>query len=148
MLNNNISNRGAYVIGVDLKLLLKDNPNPSLVKKMSKLLTGKPNYIIDEKINRLLRKFYLYSTYNIEIVIDQTFWDNLSSSIRHTLEKSSHLNIVVIESFVDVYSNLAEGLYQYFVSNDAETKMLISHRCCITLADFSVLTNWRLPHEK
>ena len=141
MRNNDISNNGARVIGVDLKLLLKENEDPNIIQKVSKLINKKPIYTIDEKIDRLLRKFYLYSNFNTIVIVDTYFWDNLPFTLKQTIEQQFHIRLHIVNSFLEVNTNLNEGLYMYVISDDTFTQNLIGNRNCITLEQFLVLTN-------
>lgn len=141
MKNNDISNNGAMIIGVDLKLLLKENEEPNILQKMSKLITKKPIYMVDEKIDRLLRKFYLYSNFNTVVIIDYYFWDSLPFIIKQTIEQQYYIRLHIVNSFLDINTNLNEGIYMYVISDDTFTQNLIGNKNCITLERFLTLTN-------
>lgn len=141
---NDLSNQGGKTIGVDLKILLTVEKEPNLAEKITTFFNKKPVYAIDERVNISLRKLYLNSSYNVEVVIDEYFWKHLPTKIKNQLQGANYINITFVKSFMDIHTYMVEGIYQYFITEDRYTSMLVAHYCCINMSDFARISNWRL----
>lgn len=137
MLNNNISNKGATIIGVALKDLLIVDEEKN-IKNFFKKIFSKPSYKLEVDKLRVIRRHYLQSDYNFEIVCDNFLWNLLDRDLKDEINRT-FLNVVLVEDYKEVTANLHEGIYKYFVTDDRYIDEMIGHSCCIKYSYINTL---------
>lgn len=137
MLNNDLSNRGAIIIGVALKDLLIIDDEKTL-KNFFKKMFSKPSYRLEVDKLRIIRRHYLKTDYNFEIVCDNFLWGLLDRDLKVEIYQS-FLNVVLVDDYKEVTANLNEGIYRYFLTDDEHISDMIGHPCCIKYSFINAL---------